>query len=717
MLAAGLLLTSPSPSALSQSDIAISSRPPRPYPTPPPFEENDITFVAPWNGEILGTGARRPTEEEWKRSELESVKLDRIPITPLGLERLNAHRRAHRRSPVFAEYYDALDLARDPEGSSRTSAISEPTAVTTAGSLPSGIDNSTLKFFPPIRSQGSLNSCAQFSTIYYALTHMTAMARDWDAKNGGDAYRFSPKWTYNMVNGGNNVGSSRYDGYAIAQKHGAPSWADFPYDTNFRAWSLNPTAWWNAIGFRAGTSGKVAAIDTATGLDQLKQLLVNGYVLNFDTYINSWIWGAAGNDPSTSADDAVAGKACVIQVNGTAGGHSMTIVGYNDALWLDINGNGVVESSEKGALRIANSWGTSWREAGYCWVSYQALRTRNPANTGEGLAWYDEATWITAKPSYTPRLIAQFTLNHSKRSQISITLGTSSTAAIAPSTTWAPTRVLANAGGAYAFDGNAAAVPGTFYLDFTDLAPTTPGAKRFHLGLRDSTSGDALTVSDFTLVDPIHGKAIAAATVPNNVDAVQAYAYVDYDVIAGANPPQAIATASSTNGDIPLVVNFDASASHDSDGSIVAVEWNFGDGSSSLGWTASHTYTQAGSFTATLTVTDNDGATDSASMVITTADPNVINAPSNLTAAASARTVSLTWTDNSNNETGFRVERALKPKSGNPVFVIVGSVGMNGIIYTDVVPSAGTYYYRVQAVQQAIGRVSDPSNTTSIRVR
>ena len=68
------------------------------------------------------------------------------------------------------------------------------------------MDNSTLRYFPPIRSQGSLGSCGQFSSVYYTLTHMTALARNWDAKSGGDSYRFSPKWTYNMLNGGENVG-------------------------------------------------------------------------------------------------------------------------------------------------------------------------------------------------------------------------------------------------------------------------------------------------------------------------------------------------------------------------------------------------------------------------------------------------------------------------------------------------------------------------------
>ncbi len=47
-------------------------------------------------------------------------------------------------------------------------------------------------------------------------------------------------------------------------------------------------------------------------------------------------------------------------LNGYDGSHAMTIVGYNDAVWTDINSNGVIDAGEKGAFRIANSWGTGW---------------------------------------------------------------------------------------------------------------------------------------------------------------------------------------------------------------------------------------------------------------------------------------------------------------------------------------------------------------------
>ena len=64
-------------------------------------------------------------------------------------------------------------------------------------------------------------------------------------------------------------------------------------------------------------------------------------------------------------------------------------------------------------------------------------------------------------------------------------------------------------------------------------------------------------------------------------------------------------------------ITFDASKSYDPDGDIVSYDWDFGDGSAENGKSATHSYSSAGSYTITLKVTDNEGATTAVSKRIT----------------------------------------------------------------------------------------------------
>jgi PKD repeat protein len=63
-------------------------------------------------------------------------------------------------------------------------------------------------------------------------------------------------------------------------------------------------------------------------------------------------------------------------------------------------------------------------------------------------------------------------------------------------------------------------------------------------------------------------------------------------------------------------------ASTDADGDILSRLWNFGDGNTSTVQNPVHTYAAYGGYTVSLTVTDNEDASDAASEVVTLTDPN-----------------------------------------------------------------------------------------------
>lgn len=117
------------------------------------------------------------------------------------------------------------------------------------------------------------------------------------------------------------------------------------------------------------------------------------------------------------------------------------------------------------------------------------------------------------------------------------------------------------------------------------------------------------------------------------------------DFGATGGTPNLLPTASFTDSCTTLTCTFNGSASADTDGSISSYSWNFGDGTSATGATASKTYSAGGTYSVTLTVTDNVGATGTQTRsVIATAPAGAIVLTVRMTKQAGVNRANLSWT-------------------------------------------------------------------------
>ena len=91
--------------------------------------------------------------------------------------------------------------------------------------------------------------------------------------------------------------------------------------------------------------------------------------------------------------------------------------------------------------------------------------------------------------------------------------------------------------------------------------------------------------------------------------------------VTPAPPANVAPTASFTATGGQLSASFNATASTDADGTITSYAWNFGDATTGTGATPTHAYGTAGTYSVTLTVTDDDGASTSLTKPVVVTDP------------------------------------------------------------------------------------------------
>lgn len=180
--------------------------------------------------------------------------------------------------------------------------------------------------------------------------------------------------------------------------------------------------------------------------------------------------------------------------------------------------------------------------------------------------------------------------------------------------------------------------------------------------------------------------------------------------IFAKSPPVALFECQPNTGFAPCQVCFDASASYDPDGHIVSYAWDFGDLCKGNGTNPSHTYSCKGEFLISLTVTDNDGLTDTATTQIkvqTCCPPINVSLKREINRSLFRQEAfhTLSWTANPENSSltiiNYRIYRK-GTGEGDGNYRLIGSVSGNTFNYVDgYLDISGEFVYVVTSVESS----------------